>query len=123
MFQSQVIGNLGADAAIQNGENDKKYVTFSVAHTEYSRDKEGHPVERTVWISVTWYSYTDKMLSCLKKGTKVFVSGRTKAKAYTDNSGNPQPGIGIYASEVVLCGLKNENTGEPVTHPYRSFLV
>lgn len=112
MFQSQVIGNLGADAAIQNGENDKKYVTFSVAHTEYSKDKEGHPVERTVWIGVTWYNYTENMLAFLKKGTKVFISGRTRVKPYLDNGGNPQPGIGIYASEVFLCGAKVENTGE-----------
>ena len=112
MFQSQVIGNLGSDAELKDDEYGKKYASFSVAHTEYSKDKEGHPVERPVWISISWYSYTDKMLARLKKGTKVFVSGRNKVKPYIDKGGNPQPGIGIYASEVSLCGIKNENTGE-----------
>ena len=91
MFLSQVIGNQGADASIQTGENDRKYVTFSVAHTELGRDSDGKSVEYPVWISVSWGNYTDRMLACLKKGTKVFVQGRTKVKVYNDNSGNPQP--------------------------------
>lgn len=111
MFLSQVIGNLGADASIQTGENDRKYVTFSVAHTELGKDSDGKPVEYPVWISVSWGNYTDRMLACLKKGTKVFVQGRTKVKVYNDNSGNPQPGIVLYATDVILCGVRIENTG------------
>lgn len=37
MFLSQVIGNLGSDVALMDGENGKKYATFSVAHTEYTK--------------------------------------------------------------------------------------
>lgn len=110
MFLSQVIGNLGADASIQTGENDRKYVTFSVAHTELGKDSDGKSVEYPVWISVSWSNYTDRMLACLKKGTKVFVQGRTKVKVYNDNSGNPQLGIVLYATDVILCGARIENT-------------
>lgn len=107
MFQSQVIGNLGADAAKEKDNNGKQYTFFSVAHTEYSKDNSGQPIERTLWIAVRWYGCTDKMFACLKKGAKVFVSGRTSAKAYTDNGGNIQPGLSMFANEVVLCGVKN----------------
>lgn len=109
MFLSQVIGNLGADASIQTGENDKKYVTFSVAHSELGKDSNGNSVERPVWINVSWSNYSDRILAYLKKGTKVFVNGRTKVKVYTDNNGEPQPGIVLYAIDIVLCGARADN--------------
>ena len=112
MFLSQVIGNLGSDVALMDGENGKKYATFSVAHTEYTKDAGGNPVEHPVWISISWYNYTDKQLACLKKGTKVFISGRTKVRLYTDKTGHPQINISVYAAEVALCGVKNGNTVE-----------
>lgn len=111
MFQSQVIGNLGSDAELSDGENGKKYASFSVAHTEFSKDEHGNPIERTIWMNVRWYGYTEKMIACLKRGTKVFISGRTSARAYSDKTGNPQSGLSMMATEVTLCGVKNENPG------------
>ena len=112
MFQSQVIGNLGADAAFEKDNNSKQYAYFSIAHKEFGKDSSGQFTERTVWLQVKWYGYTEKMFACLKKGTKVFVSGRTSIKAYIDKNNNPQPGLILYASEVELCGMKNDNKDE-----------
>lgn len=78
MFLSQVIGNLGADASIQTGENDRKYVTFCVAHTELGKDSDGKSVEYPVWISVSWSNYTDRMLACLKRVRKCLYKAGLK---------------------------------------------
>ena len=55
MFLTQVIGNLGSDAELKDGDNGKKFAAFSVAHKELSRNQQGNPVEKVVWISVAWY--------------------------------------------------------------------
>lgn len=110
MFQSQVIGNLGADAGLDKDNNDKQYAFFSIAHSEFTKDSNGQPVEKTVWIGVRWYGYTDRMLACLKKGTKVFISGNTKITAYIDKEGKPLVSITIYPDKLELCGVRNNNT-------------
>lgn len=112
MFLTQVIGNLGSDAELKDGDNGKKFAAFSVAHKELSRNQQGNPVEKVVWISVAWYGYTNKMLACLKKGTKVFVAGYIKVTAYLDKENKPQSGITIYPNTVELCGMKNISSGE-----------
>lgn len=111
MLQSQVIGNLGADAALEKDNAGRQYVCFSMAHKEFGKDSNGQMTERTVWLQARWYGYTEKMLACLKKGGKVFVSGRMSVKAYLDNAGNPQPSLSIYASEVELCGARLDAAG------------
>lgn len=103
MFTSQVIGNLGSDAVVKEISS-KRVITFSVAHTDKN---EASPVaEQTIWISVVC-SAENKLLPYLTKGTKVYVSGRTRAKIYKDKYNESQLSITLYASEVVLCGSKN----------------
>lgn len=107
MLQCEVIGNLGNDAEIKEFGG-KKYVSFSVAHSEVSKDQQGSRVEQTTWVSVLWYGDGGGMLQYLKKGCKVFVRGRERVKLYADKNGNAQFAINVNASEVQLCGIKGE---------------
>jgi single-strand DNA-binding protein len=109
MLQCEVIGNLGNDAEIKDFGG-KKYVSFSVAHSEVSKDQQGNRVEQTTWVSVLWYGEGGGLLQYLKRGSKVFVRGRQKVKVYSDKNGNAQCTININASEVQLCGIKSETT-------------
>jgi single-strand DNA-binding protein len=113
MLQCEVIGNLGNDAEIKDFGG-KKYVSFSVAHSEVSKDQQGNRVEQTTWVSVLWYGEGGKLLQYLKKGSKVFVRGRQHVKLYADKNGNAQVAINVNASEVILCGVRGEtdNTGK-----------
>lgn len=52
MLQSQVIGNLGADAAVEKDNADRQYVCFSMAHKEFGKDRNGQMTERTVWLQI-----------------------------------------------------------------------
>jgi len=108
MLTAEVIGNLGADAIIKDF-NGKHYVSFSVAHSKYSKDGNGNKSEATQWISVLWYGEGGKVFPYLKKGTKVFVHGNEDIRMYFDRSNNPQVSITIDASEVFLCGTKQNN--------------
>lgn len=107
MLKAEIIGTIGADAEIKDFSG-KKYVSFSVACNDYSKDQQGNRTETTTWVSVLWYGDGGGLLPYLKKGAKVFIRGNLKAKAYTDKQGASQASININASEVQLCGFKSD---------------
>ena len=109
MLKLEIIGNIGSDAEVKEFGG-KKYVSFSVACPEYSKDQKGNKTEYTTWVSILWYGDGGGLLPCLKRGSKVFVRGNLKVKMYTDRNGNQQAAINVSASEVQLCGVKGETS-------------
>lgn len=107
MLKAEIIGTIGADAEVKEFSG-KKYVSLSVACNEYTKDQQGNRTETTTWVSVLWYGDGGGLLPYLQKGTKVFVRGNLKAKAYTDKQGAAQASININAFEVQLCGFKSD---------------
>ena len=105
MLQIEVIGNLGRDAEVKEFSG-KKYVCFSVAHTENVRaQKPGEPpTQRTTWLSIYWYGEGGAVLPYLKRGAKVFVRGTMRNNIYTDRTGQTRVDINVNAREVYLCG-------------------
>lgn len=105
MLQIEVIGNLGRDAEVKEFSG-KKYVCFSVAHTENVRaQKPGEPpTQRTTWLSIYWYGEGGAVLPYLKRGAKVFVRGTMRNNLYTDRTGQTRVDINVNAREVYLCG-------------------
>ena len=108
MLVSEIIGNIGADAEIKEFSG-KKYVSFSVEHSDFNKDQNVNKIEQTTWVSILWYGDGGGLFQYLKKGAKVFVRGRQKVKVYSDKNGNAQCAINVNASEVQLCGIKGEN--------------
>ena len=115
MLQIEVIGNLGKDAEVKEFSG-KKYVCFSVAHTENVRaQKPGEPpTQRTTWLSIYWYGEGGSTFQYLKKGAKVFVRGTMRNNLYTDRTGQTRVDINVNAREVYLCG---SSPAQPAAHP------
>lgn len=107
MLVSEVIGNLGYDAQVKEFGG-RKYVSMSVAHSVFSKDQNGNRQESTVWVSVLWYGEGGGVFQYLKKGAKVFVRGRQSIKLYQDRQGVYQYAINIDATEVAICGFKQD---------------
>ena len=105
MLQIEVIGNLGKDAEVKEFSG-KKYVCFSVAHTENVREQKPgeHPTQRTTWLSIYWYGEGGSTFQYLKRGAKVFVRGTMRNNLYTDRTGQTRVDINVNAREVYLCG-------------------
>lgn len=111
MLNSSVIGNLGADAEIKE-INGKKCLSFSVAHTE-NRSSSNEKESSTIWVHVLWYGQSDNLLNRLKKGTKVYVSGRTQVSIYTSKTGTPQLNYKLFAQEVLSLSDVSTTPTEP----------
>ena len=119
MLQIEVIGNLGRDAEVKEFSG-KKYVCFSVAHTENVRaQKPGEPpTQRTTWLSIYWYGEGGAVLPYLKRGAKVFVRGTMRNNLYTDRTGQTRVDINVNAREVYLCGSSpTQPATQPAAHP------
>ena len=117
MLQIEVIGNLGRDAEVKEFSG-RKYVCFSVAHTENVRPRNPSepPTQRTVWLSVYWYGEGGNTFPYLKRGAKVFVRGGMRNNLYTDRTGQTRVDINVNAREVYLCGSPAQPaaaTGQP----------
>lgn len=111
MFVSEIIGNIGNDASIVDIKG-KKYVSFSVAHTIKRTAEDGTPSEMTQWISCLMYGEGGKMFQYLKRGTKVFVRGRTSVKVFQRRTGEYDAGINVDVTELQLCGGMKAESGQ-----------
>lgn len=123
MLNVNLIGNLGADAQIKN-KNGQNFLAFNVAHTSYVTKSNGERTEVTQWVSVSMTHFSDKLVSYLKKGQKVFVYGKIYTKIWYDVNNKPNVGINVLADNLELCGgvkpvqPQNNNTANEFDNPF-----
>lgn len=105
MFQSIVIGNLGADAEVKN-VNGKEFTSFRVAHSDRWKDENGQSHEQTQWIDCV-LSGKPNVVEYLKKGATVFVSGSSNLRVYSSMKDRcMKAGITINVRSIELLGGK-----------------
>lgn len=90
MNKAIIIGNVGQDPDIRYTQENSKIATFSVATTEYWKDKaSGERKSITEWHRVVVFNanISDIVEQYVKKGDKVCVEGAIKIRKYTGNDG------------------------------------
>lgn len=81
MFISTVIGNLGADAQVNNKDG-REFITFRVAHNDVWTDQSGQQHSTTIWVDCIMNGHP-KVTEYLKAGTMVSVIGSTTLRTYS----------------------------------------
>lgn len=105
MFQSTIIGNLGADAEVKSS-NGKEFTTFRVAHTDRWKDENGQNHDVTQWIDCV-LSGQPNVVQYLKKGTQVYVSGNSQLRTYSSPKDKCiKAGLTINVRSIELIGGK-----------------
>ena len=99
--QCNFIGNLGADPETRTFQNGNKVTNLRLAVSEKWKDRDsGERKEKTEWVSVAIFGpLADVAANYLRKGSKVFVSGKFTTRKWQDQSGQDR-----YSTEVVLQG-------------------
>ena len=99
--QVQLIGHLGADPEVKTLNSGTKVARFSLATSDYYKDKEGNKIEDTQWHKIIAWNgsatFADKFL---KKGMELVVSGKLVYGSYDDKEGNKR-----YTSEIVVSDM------------------
>ena len=114
MIKVEIIGNLGADAQLQE-KNGNRFVAFRVANTDKWVDKStGQVIESTQWISCTLNGDGGALLPYLKRGTKVFVRGNAQFVIFSSaKTRQMEVGVNLFVREIELCGSAKENQQQP----------
>ena len=81
MFNSMIIGNLGADAELKSA-NGSEFITFRVAHNDRWKDANGNEHNDSVWVDCV-INGNHPVLPYLKRGTTVCVIGNTSLRVFS----------------------------------------
>lgn len=118
MQRIEIIGLIGKDAEIKDF-NSNQVINFSVAVTEKRNDQE-----YTTWYDVAKWGNNTSVAQYIKKGGKIFVSGKPTVRAYVNNTSGEAVGVlGINAFEIELLSRAPEASqqqGQQQRQPYNA---
>ena len=107
-----LVGNLGKDPEIRYLEGNIAKVIFSLATSDYYKDKVGNKVEHTEWHNIVlWRGLAESAEKNLKNGTQIYLEGKIQSRQWTDKDGN-QKQITEIIGETFLILQKKENTSQ-----------
>lgn len=110
MFIVHVAGHLGKDPETRFTPNGQKVTSFSIAVNQ-RKGKE----DVTMWVRVTvWGDRFDKIMSFLKKGSGVIVTGKMMpSSSYTDKEGRTQVTMEVTAEMIEFSPFgRTDRSGE-----------
>lgn len=114
MLKAEIIGNLGADA-VKNQGNDGVYISFRVAHsTTFTNKSTGEVTKNTTWVSCTLNGDGGNLLPYLKSGEKVYCRGNLTSRVFVGHDGQKHAGLNLSVQEIELVGSRAKYTAEEV---------
>jgi single-strand DNA-binding protein len=116
MIKMTAIGHLGSQATLNN-VNGKQVINMNLAHSEKYKDLQGNIVNKSVWINVSWWSESSKILQYLQKGAQIFVEGIPSVDVYKNKDGQTVPQLKLRATMVQLLGSINRQDNPQPQQP------
>ena len=103
-YRVTVMGVLGRDPETKQFPNGGSVTTFSVATTEFWKDKTtGERKEATEWHRIATSNRLAEIASkYLKKGSKVYIEGSLRTRKWKDSKGTDREITEIRADELQL---------------------
>ncbi|XP_060530958.1 single-stranded DNA-binding protein, mitochondrial [Cylas formicarius] len=106
----QLLGRVGADPQ-RKGNDEHPVAVFSLAtHTNY-RYESGEFLQRTEWHRIVCFKpgIRESVLNYLKKGQRVYVSGRITYGEIRDGDGTPKATTAVAADDVIFFQSSDNN--------------
>ena len=112
MLKASVIGNLGGDPELRYSASGQPTLRMNVASNYRARTPEGEWEDRTEWVRVTVFGQRAEVLGQhLRKGMRIYASGRLGARPWTDRAGGVRAGLELVAQDVEFAGQRQADDG------------
>ncbi len=80
-----LVGRLGKDPEVKTFEGAVKKASFTIATSEYYKDKAGNKVEKTEWHNIIcWRKLADIAEQYLSKGKLIYLEGKLRTRSWED---------------------------------------
>lgn len=116
--RADVIGNVTKDPEMRTTTSGQKVVSIGVATNERWKDKaSGEMKERSEFHNVViWGDLAEEVTMHIKKGYRVFVSGRVQTRSWETQAGAKRYTTEIIAETVSLLGTRSSLAEESVSN-------
>ena len=109
-----LIGNLGKDPELKYLEGNIARLNFSMATSEFHKDKNGNKIEQTEWHNIVlWRSMAESGEKMLKKGTQIYLEGKLQTRQWIDKDNNKRNITEVVGESFLV--LQKKETGTNAT--------
>ena len=107
--RADIIGNVTRDPEIRTTTSGQKVLTLGVATNEKWKDRaSGQDKERVEFHNVVlWGALAEQVALSVKKGVRVYVSGRVQTRSWETKEGGKRTTTEIISDAVSLLGVSN----------------
>ena len=118
--QVTLVGNIGKDPTFRTSPSGLGVISFSVATTHSSKNKDGQWEDQTEWTPVVIFGKTAEFLNKYAgKGRKVLVTGRLQTRKWQDKNGMDRWTTEVIGNEAQLLdknpeGVQQRQAADPV---------
>ncbi len=106
--QAQVIGNLTRDPELKKTQNDQSVTTIGVATNRGWTDSSGAKHDEAEFHNIVcWGKLAEICCQFLKKGSKVYFSGRLRTRNWEDEAGIKHYRTEIVAQDMIMLSPKS----------------
>lgn len=105
------IGRLGKDIEPAYMPSGKAVAKFSIACSDDYKDSGGSNVEKTNWINIVAFDRLAEIcIEYLKKGSKVYISGKYTTRKWQAKDGTDRYSTEIVAKELQMLDSRSEGS-------------
>lgn len=115
--RADICGNVTKDPEMRTTTNGAKVLTLGVATNERWKDKStGEDKERSEFHNVVvWGDTAERVAQSVRKGNRVFVSGRVQTRSWETKEGNKRYTTEIVADSLSLLGVRNPSVESAIS--------
>lgn len=114
-----LIGRLGKKPEVNYVQPDLPVAKFSLATSEYYKDKSGNKIENTEWHNiVAWRALAKFAESYLDKGMLVYIEGKLQTRKWEAQDGSSRYSTDIITNSIQILEKREDRQGtQPAATP------